>query len=62
MKAPKEEAIIKNMAQDATIPGTASEEENVKIEGSFTWLGKKWAKYCPARVCKFLFCTRCISP
>lgn len=45
MQALGEEATKEKVAQDATIPKAASEEEKVQIEGSFTWLGKKWADY-----------------
>lgn len=45
MQAPEEGAIEEKVAQDATIPEATLEEEKVQIEGSFTWLGKKWVDY-----------------
>lgn len=62
MQAPEEHVTKEKVAQDATIPKVVVEEEKVQIEGSFTWLGKKWETICTNEVCKYLFCTSFISP
>lgn len=45
MQAPEEEATKEKVVQVATIHEANQEEEQVQVEGSFTWLGKKWTDY-----------------